>query len=42
MIINAGIHEVVFNAEYALTETSFRLLKQAEITVRKVHIPPHI
>ncbi|VVC71889.1 Dephospho-CoA kinase [uncultured archaeon] len=35
MIINAGLKEVVYNAEYPLGESALRLLKEAGITVRK-------
>ncbi|MDD5317706.1 MAG: cytidine/deoxycytidylate deaminase family protein [Candidatus ainarchaeum sp.] len=35
MIINAGIREVVYNAEYPLAESALRLLKEAGITVRR-------
>lgn len=38
MIINAGIKEVVYNIDYALTETAFNLLKEAGITVRKLSV----
>jgi dCMP deaminase len=36
MIINSGISEVVFNHEYPLSETSFALLKEAGVLVRKL------
>lgn len=36
MIINAGIEEVVFNHEYPLSQTSFDLLREAGITIRKL------
>ncbi|MEM4630781.1 MAG: dCMP deaminase family protein [Candidatus Diapherotrites archaeon] len=35
MIINAGIKEVVYNAEYPLAENALEMLKQAGIIVRK-------
>ncbi len=38
MIINAGIKEVVYNMDYSLTETSFNLLKEAGIVVRKLPV----
>ena len=38
MIINVGLHEVVYNMEYPLNETSFRLLKDAEVTCRKLRV----
>lgn len=36
MIINSGIKEVVFNADYPLGETSIHLLKSAGVQIRKV------
>lgn len=36
MIINAGIIEVVYNHEYPLSDTSFALLKEAGVKVRKL------
>ena len=38
MIINSGIEEVVYNAEYPLAETSLALLKEAGVKVRKVTV----
>jgi dCMP deaminase len=38
MIINSGIDEVVYNAEYPLAETSLALLKEAGVKVRKVTV----
>lgn len=38
MIINAGIKEVVYNADYPLNETSTNLLKEAGIVLRKIKI----
>ena len=35
MIINAGIEEVVYNLEYPLPETSFRLLAEAQVLCRQ-------
>ena len=35
MIINAGIQEVIYNAEYPLADISTQLLKEAGIVVRK-------
>jgi len=35
MIINAGIHEVVYSAEYPLGEVSLRLLREAGVKVRQ-------
>lgn len=36
MIINCGIHEVVYNQNYPLASTAFRLLKEAKIHTRKL------
>lgn len=36
MIINAGIREVVYNESYPMNDTSFKLLKQAKVSVRKI------
>ncbi len=38
MIINSGLEEVVYNAEYPLAETSLALLKEAGVKVRKVAV----
>jgi dCMP deaminase len=38
MIINAGIKEVIYNSAYPLSETSFKLLKEAKILVRQVEL----
>ena len=38
MIINSGIAEVVFNVEYPLNDSTFRLLEQAEVAIRKYQI----
>jgi len=38
MIINAGLEEVVYNAEYPLAETSISLLREAGVKVRKVAV----
>jgi len=35
MILNAGIEEVVYNAEYPLAETSLALLREAGVKVRQ-------
>ncbi len=35
MIINAGIEEVVYNLDYPLNDTSFKLLQQAKIRCRQ-------
>ena len=41
MIINAGIKEVVYNIDYPLGETSFRLLQEAGISIKKLTVNPH-
>lgn len=38
MIINAGIVEVIYNAEYPLNATSFTLLEEAGVTCRKLSV----
>lgn len=38
MIINSGLHEVVYNMDYPLNETSFQLLKQAGVVCRKLKV----
>jgi dCMP deaminase len=38
MVINAGLHEVVYNMEYPLNETSFKLLKDAGVVCRKLKV----
>ncbi|MCX8195414.1 MAG: cytidine/deoxycytidylate deaminase family protein [Candidatus Micrarchaeota archaeon] len=38
MIINAGIKEVVYNADYPMSEASLQLLKEAGIIVRQVKV----
>ncbi|MBI2265504.1 MAG: AAA family ATPase [Armatimonadetes bacterium] len=38
MIINAGLHEVVYNMDYPLNETSFHLLKEAGVLCRKLKV----
>lgn len=38
MIINAGIVEVVYQATYPLSDTSFKLLQQAGVKIRKIEI----
>jgi dCMP deaminase len=35
MIINSGIIEVIFNADYPLNDTSFQLFKQAGVKIRQ-------
>ncbi len=36
MIINAGIKEVVYNSKYPMSETPFKLLKEAGVIVRAI------
>ena len=36
MIINSGIREVVYNTDYPLNDSSFRLFSQASVTVRRI------
>ena len=38
MIINAGIKEVVYNMDYSLTETAFRLLQETGVNLRKLSV----
>lgn len=38
MIINAGIHEVVYNVSYPMSETSFRLLGEAGVRVKQLAV----
>ena len=38
MIINSGIREVVYNLEYPLNESAFRLFKEAAIEVRQLKV----
>ncbi len=40
MIINAGIEEVAFNADYPLGDVSLALLREAGVKVRQVTLPP--
>jgi len=35
MIINAGILEVVYNLDYPLNETSFKLFQEAGVIIRQ-------
>jgi dCMP deaminase len=39
MIINAGIGEVVFNAEYPMGDVSLGLLREAGVAVRQTNVP---
>ena len=38
MTINSGIREVVYNADYPLSEMPLKLLKEAGIIVRRVKL----
>jgi dCMP deaminase len=38
MIINSGIREVVFNMEYPLNESAFKLFDEAGVIVRKLRV----
>jgi len=38
MIINSGIIEVIYNMEYSLSETSFKLLKEAGVICRHLKV----
>ena len=38
MIINSGIREVIYNMEYPLNETSFRLFSEGAVFVRKLKV----
>ena len=38
MIINSGIREVIFNVEYPLNDSAFRLFREAGISVRKLKV----
>ncbi|HEX4999379.1 MAG TPA: deaminase [Terriglobia bacterium] len=38
MIINSGIREVVFNADYPLNDSAFRLFEEARIVVRRLPV----
>lgn len=38
MIINAGIKEVVYNMAYSLTETSFKLLEEAGVIIKRLPV----
>ncbi len=39
MIINAGIEEVLFNADYPLGEVSLALLREAGLKIRQISLP---
>ena len=38
MIINAGLHEVVYNMDYPLNEVTFKLFKDAGVVCRKLKL----
>lgn len=38
MIINSGIREVIFNMDYPLNESSFRLFNEAGLSIRKLKV----
>jgi len=38
MIINAGIHEVVYNVDYPMGETSFALLREAGVQIKQLAV----
>jgi dCMP deaminase len=38
MIINSGIREVIYNADYPLNTSAFRLFEEAEVLVRKLSL----
>jgi len=38
MIINSGIQEVVYQATYPLSDTSFKLLQQAGVAIRQLSV----
>jgi dCMP deaminase len=40
MIINAGIEEVVYNADYPLNETALNILQEAGVRLRRVELKP--
>ena len=40
MIINAGLIEVVYNADYPLGETALGLLREAGVKVRRLSLSP--
>lgn len=42
MIINAGIQEVIYNIGYPLSETSLRLLEEAQISIKKLDLNPEM
>jgi len=38
MIINSGIREVIYNMDYPLNESAFRLFQQAGVFIRKLKV----
>jgi deoxycytidylate deaminase len=38
MIINSGIREVIFNADYPLNDAAFKLFKEAGVEARKLKV----
>jgi dCMP deaminase len=38
MIINSGIREVVYNLDYPLNDSAFRLFSEAGIAIRRVQL----
>jgi deoxycytidylate deaminase len=38
MIINSGIHEVIYNMDYPLNDSSFRLFQEAGVFIRKLKV----
>ncbi len=38
MIINAGIREVIYNVSYPMSETSFKLLQEAGVAIKKLEV----
>jgi dCMP deaminase len=38
MIINSGLHEVVYNMDYPLNDVTFKLFKDAGVVCRKLKV----
>jgi deoxycytidylate deaminase len=38
MIINAGLREVVYNQEYPLNDSAFRLFQEAGVFIRRLKV----
>jgi hypothetical protein len=38
MIINSGLHEVIYNMDYPLNDSAFRLFQEAGIFIRKLKV----